>query len=199
MRIRDRKNSDPGWKILGSGINNRDRQHCVPTMRAYCNAYDETLPFQVGISWWMPHSRWPYSGGGSTVLNRNTVSTKHSHGTNLSRWGFLDESPVVGGDITVVWVLLQHVDLQLDLLLLILCHVHHWNTNRRSIAMQILMANHAVFRIRRIRTFLGLLDPNPDPSIIKQNSKKNLNFYCFVTSLWLFIFEKLYKCSFKKL
>jgi hypothetical protein len=30
--------------------------------------------------------------------------------------------------------------------------------------------------------FLGLLDPDPDPSIIKQNSKKNLDFYCFVTS-----------------
>jgi hypothetical protein len=33
-------------------------------------------------------------------------------------------------------------------------------------------------------------DPAPDPSIIKQNSKKNLDFYCFVTSLWLFIFEE---------
>jgi hypothetical protein len=32
--------------------------------------------------------------------------------------------------------------------------------------------------------------PASDPSIIKQNSKKNLDFYCFVTSLWLFIFEK---------
>ncbi len=37
----------------------------------------------------------------------------------------------------------------------------------------------AVFRIRRIRKFLGLpdplvkgMDPDPDPSIIKQNSKK---------------------------
>jgi hypothetical protein len=28
------------------------------------------------------------------------------------------------------------------------------------------------------------------PSIIKQNSKKNLDSYCFVTSLGLFIFEK---------
>ncbi len=45
-----------------------------------------------------------------------------------------------------------------------------------------------------IRLFLGLLDPNPlvrvtdsapDPSIIKK-SKKNLNSYYFVTSLWLF-------------
>ncbi len=33
-------------------------------------------------------------------------------------------------------------------------------------------------------------DPDPDPSIIKQiQSKKNLDFYCFVTSFWLFIFE----------
>ncbi len=34
----------------------------------------------------------------------------------------------------------------------------------------------------RIRMFLGLLDPDqapdPDPSIIKQKSKKNLNIYC---------------------
>jgi hypothetical protein len=36
--------------------------------------------------------------------------------------------------------------------------------------------------------FLGLLDPDPlvtctdpDPSIIKQNSKKNLDSYCFVS------------------
>jgi hypothetical protein len=47
--------------------------------------------------------------------------------------------------------------------------------------------------------FLGLLDPDPDPllravdpdpSIIKQNSEKNLDSYCFVTSFGLFIFEK---------
>jgi hypothetical protein len=38
--------------------------------------------------------------------------------------------------------------------------------------------------------FLGLPDPDPlvrgtdpDPSIIKENSKKNLDCYCFVTSL----------------
>jgi hypothetical protein len=52
--------------------------------------------------------------------------------------------------------------------------------------------------------FLGLLDPDPDslvrdidpvpapdpdPSIISNNSKKNLDFYCFLTFL-LFIFEK---------
>ena len=39
--------------------------------------------------------------------------------------------------------------------------------------------------------FLGLMDPDPlvrgmdpdlDPSIIKENSKKNLDFYSFVTS-----------------
>jgi hypothetical protein len=46
------------------------------------------------------------------------------------------------------------------------------------------------------------LAPDPDPSIIllsaSKNSKKNLDFYCFVTSFGLFIFEKLYKCTFKK-
>jgi hypothetical protein len=46
--------------------------------------------------------------------------------------------------------------------------------------------------------FLGLLDPdplvrgtNPDPSkTSSKNSKKNLDSYCFVTSLGLFILEK---------
>jgi hypothetical protein len=33
-------------------------------------------------------------------------------------------------------------------------------------------------------------DPVPDPSVTKQNSKKNLDFYCFVTSFVFFIFEK---------
>ncbi len=62
-------------------------------------------------------------------------------------------------------------------------------------------------RIRRIRMFSGLMDPDPDPlvrgmdpdpdplvrgmdpdpSIIKQKSKKNLHSYCFVTYWWLFI------------
>ncbi len=31
---------------------------------------------------------------------------------------------------------------------------------------------------------------DPDPSIIKQNGKETLDFYCFVTSFWLLIFEK---------
>jgi hypothetical protein len=50
-----------------------------------------------------------------------------------------------------------------------------------------------VMRIR-IRMFLGLLDPHPDPLVTstdpdhgspfsKQNCKKTLDFYCFVTSL----------------
>jgi hypothetical protein len=47
--------------------------------------------------------------------------------------------------------------------------------------------------------FLGLpeldplvrgIDPDPDPSIIKQNSKKNFDPHCLVTSFGLFIFEK---------
>jgi hypothetical protein len=42
------------------------------------------------------------------------------------------------------------------------------------------------------------LDPDPEPSIIKQKNKKNLDFLCFVTSLWLFIFEEWYKCILKK-
>jgi hypothetical protein len=72
-----------------------------------------------------------------------------------------------------------------------------------------------VFRIRIwihwVHIFLGLSDPDPDPlvrgidpdpdlapdldpSIIllssSKISKKNLDFYCFVTSFGLFIFEK---------
>jgi hypothetical protein len=35
-----------------------------------------------------------------------------------------------------------------------------------------------------------ILAPDPDPSIVKQNSKENLKSYCFVTSLRLLIFEK---------
>jgi hypothetical protein len=55
-----------------------------------------------------------------------------------------------------------------------------------------------VFRIHRIHMFLGLPDPDPfvigmdldpDSSIIKQTSKKNLDSYCFVTSFGLYIFE----------
>ncbi len=37
------------------------------------------------------------------------------------------------------------------------------------------------------------MDPDPNSSIIKQNSKKNLDSYCFLTSFALFIFEKLFK------
>ena len=81
------KNLDPGSKILGSGKNIQDPQHCV---RLLC--------VRTAMRMMKPY---------------------------LSRRGFLDESAVVGGDIPVVGVLLQHVDLQLDLLLLILCHVHH--------------------------------------------------------------------------
>jgi hypothetical protein len=52
--------------------------------------------------------------------------------------------------------------------------------------------------VLRSRRFLGLPDPDPDPLVrctdpdpsIK-NSKKILDSYCFVTSLWLFIFWKM--------
>ncbi len=38
-------------------------------------------------------------------------------------------------------------------------------------------------------------DTDPDPSITKQNDRKNLDSYCFVTSLCLYIFEMLCKCT----
>ncbi len=55
-------------------------------------------------------------------------------------------------------------------------------------------------RIQRIHIFLGLLDPDPDPLVrgirdprillsLSKNRKGNLDFSCFVTSFWLFIFE----------
>jgi hypothetical protein len=40
------------------------------------------------------------------------------------------------------------------------------------------------------------LDANPDPSIINQKIVKVTLTFCFVTSLWLFIFEKLCKCRY---
>ncbi len=41
---------------------------------------------------------------------------------------------------------------------------------------------------------------DPDPYLLSsKNSKKNLDFYCFVTSFWLFTFEKWCKSTFKKL
>jgi hypothetical protein len=54
-----------------------------------------------------------------------------------------------------------------------------------------------LIRIHRIHVVLGLLDPDPDPLVrgmdpdpgldpsnIKQNSKKSLDFSCFVTSFY---------------
>ncbi len=67
-------------------------------------------------------------------------------------------------------------------------------------------------RINRIHMFLGLLDPDMYPLVelwipsripirillsLSKNSKKNLYFYCFVTSFWLFIFEKWCKSTLK--
>ncbi len=82
--------------------------------------------------------------------------------------------------------------------------VHVWRGNRFILyyAIKSCDSGHffAVLRIRirihripihRIHVFLGLLDPDPapDPSITKQNNKKNLDFDCFVTSFWHFTFE----------
>ncbi len=40
--------------------------------------------------------------------------------------------------------------------------------------------------------------PDCDDITRFDGSKKNLDLYCFVTSLWRFIFDKLFKFSFKK-
>ncbi len=62
-----------------------------------------------------------------------------------------------------------------------------------------------------IRMFLGLLDPDPLVKRTRSGSgsgsfyrqakivRKTLIGYCFLTSFWLFIFEKWCKCTFKKL
>jgi hypothetical protein len=64
---------------------------------------------------------------------------------------------------------------------------HQFETGVRSgaIRSQVLPP---VLRIHRIHVFLGLLDPDPDPWLririllsIRKISKKNHDFYCFVT------------------
>jgi hypothetical protein len=52
---------------------------------------------------------------------------------------------------------------------------------------QTLYLKNIIFGFGNDKTF----DPqDPDPYIIKKKMKKNLDFYCFVTSLRLFIFEE---------
>ncbi len=62
--------------------------------------------------------------------------------------------------------------------------------------------------VSSIQTYVADPDPlvlrgtvtDPDPSKfyhLAKNSKKNTDSYCFVTSLWLFIFEKLCKVASK--
>jgi hypothetical protein len=57
----------------------------------------------------------------------------------------------------------------------------------------------SVLRFLRIRMFLGLQDPVLLRISSSKNCQKNLDSYCFVASLWLFIFEKWCKCTFIKL
>ncbi len=56
-----------------------------------------------------------------------------------------------------------------------------------------------VLRPPRFGSGSAIIWMDPDPFIIKQKSKKSLDFYWFVTSLWLFIFEDWCKSTFKKL
>ncbi len=58
-------------------------------------------------------------------------------------------------------------------------------------------ATGTVHSVLRIRMVLGLPDldtlapgTDPDPSIKKQKSQKNLVSYCFVNSVWLLILDK---------
>lgn len=50
----------------------------------------------------------------------------------VAGWTLLDEGAVVRGDVAVVTVLLQHVDLGLDLLLFLLGDVHHLYSGQLS-------------------------------------------------------------------
>jgi hypothetical protein len=62
----------------------------------------------------------------------------------------------------------------------------------------------AMLRIHRIRIFFGLLEVRIRIQLrilillsSSKITKKNFDSYCFVTSLWLFIFEKWWKCTVK--
>jgi hypothetical protein len=48
------------------------------------------------------------------------------------------------------------------------------------------------FLTSRIRSVIFLYHTDPDPSSNKQESKESLDFYYFVTSCWLFIYENLF-------
>ncbi len=52
-----------------------------------------------------------------------------------------------------------------------------------------------VFGLQGCGSVIIFSDTDPDLLIIKQRSKKNLGFYCFVTWLWHFIFEEWCKCT----
>ncbi len=54
-----------------------------------------------------------------------------------------------------------------------------------------------VFGTPGSRSVITGICTDPDPSIIKQKYKTTLDFYCFITSSWLFIFVKNCKYTFK--
>lgn len=58
----------------------------------------------------------------SSIANASSLSRLETHPelVIVARGALLDEGSIVGGDISVVGVLLQHVDLQLDFLLFVL-------------------------------------------------------------------------------
>jgi hypothetical protein len=81
-------------------------------------------------------------------------------------------------------------------------HPPHVRLRWRSRGCKYHHTRQAVLRIR-IHTFLDLLDPDPsvrgmdpdpdlDPSITKQKSKKNLDSYCFVTSFDFLSLKMMY-------
>ncbi len=62
--------------------------------------------------------------------------------------------------------------------------VRHWNQCGSTAPLLIL----PVFRIRRIRVFLGLLDPQPDPLLICSDPDPSINKQKYEEKSWLLLF-----------
>ncbi len=84
----------------------------------------------------------------------------------------------------------------------------HWSSYKSTVSCNVNYVGHTVFPVRdkmKIYVSTSVADPEPDQedpyvlglSDLGTDLEKNLDSYCFVTSLWLFVFEKLSKCSLK--
>jgi hypothetical protein len=113
---------------------------------------------------------WPLKHRYSNVLNRRGLKNKMQAASGLQLWCCVEQLSLV-----------LHVQQGLFDLVIFTAQ------NKPSYSSNVIIFSVGI----RIRKFLDL----PDPSIISKNSKKNLDFYCFMTSVRLFIFEELCKCT----